>query len=206
MATAIILPFDQLRHGAHFFVLVVSHDRQVIAQNTGKLGKDPVLDVSILQHIGDEGRNQHGILQIPPVQLHIVPEVSLIGNVPGSLQLRWCRIPFVFLQEVQIRLLRQKIGIQHVAQLMCEKAGHHLIAIHAAPYLGDTGVARIDYDAGVVGTGGISVVRIPVDVDMHSAVVTVTLGLSSCHIFKVTCKNPGGEELLICDLAPMFIQ
>ena len=80
------------------------------------------------------------------------------------------------------------------------------IAIHAAPYLGDTGVARIDHDTGVVGTSGISIVRIPVDVDMHSAVVTVTFGLSCCHIFKVACKDPGGEELLIRDLAPMFIQ
>ena len=91
-------------------------------------------------------------------------------------------------------------------QLVGKETRYHLIAIHAAPYLCDTGVTRIDHDAGIVGASGISVVRIPIDVDMDSAVIAITLRLGYCHILKVTRKDSGGEELLICDLASVLIQ
>ena len=111
MATAIIFSLDQLCHSAHFLVLMISHNREVISQHTRELRKDPVFDVAILQYISDEGCDEHGKLHVSPVQLHVVPEVSFVGNVSGVLQIRRCRIPFEFLQVIQIRLLCQEIGI-----------------------------------------------------------------------------------------------
>ena len=56
-----------------------------------------------------------------------------------------------------------------------------------------------------IGAGTIGVVGIPVDVDMDTTIVAVPLGLCRSHIFIVTCQNTGSEELLIGDLAPVFV-
>ena len=122
MTGAIVLSFNQLRHGTHVLELTIPHDRQIIAQNAGKLRQNPILNVSILQDICNEGCDLHRKLQILRIQFDILPEVPLIGSIPGGLQIRRCRIPLVFGQVVHVGLLGQKIRIQHVAQLMGKQA------------------------------------------------------------------------------------
>ena len=109
-----IFHFHHLRYSAHVLILVIAHDRQVIAEYTGKIGENPAFDVSILQHIGNVECNLHRKLQIPRIQFHIFPEIAFVGGIPGGFQIWGRRIPLEFRQIIHVSLLYQKIGIQHM--------------------------------------------------------------------------------------------
>ena len=109
-----ILHFHHLRYSAHVLILVIAHDRQVIAEYAGKIGENPAFDVSVLQHIGNVACNLHRKFQIPRIQFHIFPEVAFVGGIPGGFQIWGCRIPLEFRQVIHVGLLCQKIGIQHM--------------------------------------------------------------------------------------------
>ena len=109
-----ILHFHHLRYSAHVLILVIAHDRQVIAEYAGKIGENPAFDVSVLQHIGNVACNLHRKFQIPRIQFHIFPEVAFVGGIPGGFQIWGCRIPLEFRQVIHVGLLCQKIGIQYM--------------------------------------------------------------------------------------------
>ena len=109
-----IFHFHHLRYSAHVLILVIAHDRQVIAEYAGKISENPAFDVSILQHVGNVERNLHGKLQIPRIQFHIFPEITFVGGIPGGFQIWGRRIPLEFRQVIHVGLLYQKIGIQHM--------------------------------------------------------------------------------------------
>ena len=48
-------------------ILVIAHDRQVIAENAGKIGENPAFDVSVLQHIEMCIRDRAGVEYIGKV-------------------------------------------------------------------------------------------------------------------------------------------
>ena len=109
-----IFRFHHLRYSAHVLILVIAHDRQVIAEYAGKIGENPAFDVSVLQHIGNVACNLHRKFQIPRIQFHIFPEVAFVGGIPGGFQIWGCRIPLEFRQVIHVGLLCQKIGIQYM--------------------------------------------------------------------------------------------
>ena len=93
-----------------------------------------------------------------------------------------------------------------MSQLMRKVAGYHLIPIHAAPDLCDRRMTGIDQYGSVIGAGTVTVLRIPVDIDMNPTIIPISFGLGCSHIFKMTCQDPGGEKLPVRDLTAVFVQ
>lgn len=91
-------------------------------------------------------------------------------------------------------------------QLMRKQATHDLIAIFPAAYFGHHLIPAIDGYAHVVCNRHIGIGGFPIQTDTNTAVIMVPPCLCCRHIFKMSRKNAGCEELTVCNFAAFFVQ
>ena len=205
MAAPIILFLDKLCNCGNAFILLFPQCFQAVAQRTAELRKEPVLNIGILDDIGNLVRDIPEHFHILRLLFCIFPQSPFIGGIHRQLVNRSRRIPLASTEIIVIGLARQKIRVQAVPQFMGKQTANDLVAVLAPSVLGHQLVACIDQDRQIVGAGHLAGLWTPADGYMDAAVVLIPR-LCHGHVFKMTRKDTGCEELSVCDLAALLVE
>ena len=87
-----------------------------------------------------------------------------------------------------------------------KQSANDLIAVLPPSVLGHQPMPRIDQHRQVIGACHFTGLRTPADGHMDAAVVFIPPRLCHGHIFKMSRKDAGREELPVCDSAAFFIE
>ena len=203
---SVFLALDHLRYGGQRFIVDLPQLGKRRAQSAGEAGEHPVLDVSVLHHVGDVVSQNLCGLQLLGILLEVVPELRLVCPILNGGQKRRAGKPAEGFQPVGIGLLRQKVGVQIVPQLVGKEAADDAVTVFPAPGLGDEGVSGVDGDVLVVRVGHAGIFRLPDEVHVDAPLIMVAPGLGGRHVLKVSRKQARGKELTVGDLAALLIQ
>ena len=113
--------------------------------------QNAVLDIAVLDNIGDVSGKILDHLQVFRVVLDVFPHFLFATCIIRLCESRWMRVPLIRTKIIGMSLLSQEVCKQNVPQFMRKDSGHDLEPVLATLYLCDHWISAIDAHREIIG-------------------------------------------------------
>ena len=161
---------------------------QAVTEFTREVSKYTVLNISVINKIGNVLGNVLRHFKVLRICLYILPKGFFSSSICRGRQNRWVWIPFIRTKVIIVRLLSQKVSIENMTELVCKHTENYLVSVFASLCLGNERMSRVNLNGHIIGSSKETVFRVPVNINTNTPVIMIPTCLCSCQVFKVSRK------------------
>ena len=162
MTLVVIFLLDEICYCRDFFVMDLTQILQTVTEFTREGVQDAVLDIAVLNNIGDVSGKILDHLQVFRVVFDVFPHFLFATCIIRLLESRWMRIPLIGTKIIVMSLLSQEVCKQNMSQLMRENSGHDLEPVLATFYFCDHRISAVDTHREIIGGSKERVLWLPI--------------------------------------------